>query len=110
MALNSQNFYKKGMSLPVTIKVFPSEWLALDLTSKSRTPLCIGKMGIYLSDIGEKIRILLYLYHWFSLCFGALSYEIQISQNVRGKGLGKYLMNILKLIAQRSVLVIGVQE
>ncbi|EDV23996.1 uncharacterized protein TRIADDRAFT_26664 [Trichoplax adhaerens] len=29
-------------------------------------------------------------------------YEIQLSQSIRGKGLGKYLMNILKLLGTRS--------
>lgn len=32
-----------------------------------------------------------------------LSYEIQLESNVRGKGLGKFLMQILEMMAHRLV-------
>ena len=33
-----------------------------------------------------------------------LSYEIQLESNVRGKGLGKFLMQILEMMAHRLVM------
>lgn len=36
-------------------------------------------------------------------CYFFLSYEIQLESNVRGKGLGKFLMQILEMMAHRLV-------